>query len=191
MSSLIGPMRVASAPSRHSASICSRLGICIAAPKKTASNTFFPCVLGKLPSFGQSAHQIRKAKHLVEISLEPVPVPAQKLGDLSFSLSFSLRNRCRFTLQMVAAAASKRWRIAIFLRTVSTHGVGMLETSSACRPPVREILILHVQAFAIGAMTGGPTTGPLAFDKRAGQHFPEQTEAADELAAQFQVGFVG
>src|SRR5260370_41999552 len=33
-------MRLASAPWRHSASICSRLGICIAAAKKTASNTF-------------------------------------------------------------------------------------------------------------------------------------------------------
>jgi hypothetical protein len=31
----------------------------------------------------------------------------------------------------------------------------------------------------------------LAFDKRTGQHFPEHTEAADELAAQFQVGFAG
>jgi hypothetical protein len=52
-------------------------------------------------------------------------------------------------------------------------------------------LILQVQAFAVGAMTGGLATGPLAFDKRAGQHFAEQTEAADEFAAQFQVGFAG
>jgi hypothetical protein len=40
-------------------------------------------------------------------------------------------------------------------------------------------------------MTGGLATGPLAFDKRAGQHFTEQTKAADEFAAQFQVGIVG
>jgi hypothetical protein len=46
-------------------------------------------------------------------------------------------------------------------------------------------LILQVQAFAVGAMTGGLATGPLAFDKRAGQHFAEQTEAADEFSAQF------
>jgi hypothetical protein len=39
--------------------------------------------------------------------------------------------------------------------------------------------------------TDGLATGPLAFDKRAGQHFAEQTEAADEFAAQFQVGIVG
>ena len=32
-----------------------------------------PGVLWKLAALGQSAHQIRKAKHLVEISLEPVP----------------------------------------------------------------------------------------------------------------------
>ena len=50
---------------------------------------------------------------------------------------------------------------------------------------------MHVQAFAVGAMSGGLATGPLAFDKRAGQHFAEQTEAADEFAAQFQVGFAG
>src|SRR5258708_7296992 len=86
---------------------------------------FFPRVLGKLPSFGQSAHQIRKAKHLVEISLEPMPVSAQ-IGRSSFSLSFSLRNRFRFTLQMVTAAASKRRRISIFSRTLSTHCAGTL-----------------------------------------------------------------
>jgi hypothetical protein len=38
---------------------------------------FVPRVLWKLPSLGQSTHQIREAEHLVEISLEPVPVPAQ------------------------------------------------------------------------------------------------------------------
>jgi hypothetical protein len=50
---------------------------------------------------------------------------------------------------------------------------------------------MHVQAFAVGTMTGGLATGPLAFDKRAGQHFAEQTEAADEFAAQFQIRFAG
>jgi hypothetical protein len=40
-------------------------------------------------------------------------------------------------------------------------------------------------------MTAGAAAGALAFDKRAGQHFAESPEAADELAAQFQVGFVG
>jgi hypothetical protein len=44
---------------------------------------FFPRVLGKLPSFGQSAHQIREAKHLVEISLEPAPCRL-KWADLPF-----------------------------------------------------------------------------------------------------------
>jgi len=48
-----------------------------------------------------------------------------------------------------------------------------------------------VQVFAVGAMTGGLAAGTLAFDKRAGQHFAKSPEAADEFAAQFQVGFVG
>ncbi|MGA7924430.1 MAG: hypothetical protein WCA20_00365 [Candidatus Sulfotelmatobacter sp.] len=48
-------------------------------------------------------------------------------------------------------------------------------------------LILRVQVFAVGAMTGGFAAGTLAFDKRAGQHFAESPEAADEFAAQFQV----
>src|SRR5438034_9913891 len=52
-------------------------------------------------------------------------------------------------------------------------------------------LILRVQAFAVGAMTVGLAAGASAFDKRAGQHFAESTEAADEFAAQFQVGFAG
>ena len=50
-------------------------------------------------------------------------------------------------------------------------------------------LLLGVQAFAVGAMAAGPAAGASAFDKRAGQHFAESTEAADEFAAQFQVGF--
>src|SRR5437762_11424524 len=46
----------------------------------------FPRVLWKLPSLGQSAHQIGEAKHLVEISLEAVPGQTWR----SF---FSLRDR--------------------------------------------------------------------------------------------------
>src|SRR3989440_1125551 len=79
----------------------------------------FPRVLWKLPSLGQSAHQIRKAKLLVEISLEPVP-------GQTWRSSFSLINRFRLTLQMVAAAASKRRRISIFWRTFSAKPAGML-----------------------------------------------------------------
>src|SRR6266478_5860725 len=78
----------------------------------------FPRVLRKLPSLGQSTYQIREAKHLVEISLEPVP-------GQTWRSSFSLRKRFRLSLQMVAAAASKRRRIAIFSRTWSTHSAGM------------------------------------------------------------------
>src|SRR5207245_1774840 len=81
---------------------------------------FFPGVLRKLPSLGQSTHQIREAEHLVEISLEPVPVPAQL-----WRSSFSLRNRFRLTPQIVAAAVSKRRRISIFSRTFSTKCAGM------------------------------------------------------------------
>jgi hypothetical protein len=45
-------------------------------------------------------------------------------------------------------------------------------------------LILGVKAFAVGAMTAGSAAGAGAFDKRAGQHFAESPEAADEFAAQ-------
>src|SRR5271165_1737919 len=79
----------------------------------------FPRVLGKLPSLGQSAHQIREAKHLVEIRLEAVP-------GQTWRSSFSWRKRLRLRRQMVAAAASKRRRIAIFSRTFSTNSAGML-----------------------------------------------------------------
>src|SRR6266404_5557991 len=105
----------------------------------------FPSVLRKLPSLGQSAYQSREAKHLVEVSLEPVP-------GQTWRSSFSLRNRFRLTLQMVAAAASKRRRISIFWRTISTNSAGMLK------------------AFGLPSIS---------------------TEAADEFAAQFQVGFAG
>ena len=49
-------------------------------------------------------------------------------------------------------------------------------------------LVLGVKALAVGATTVGAAAGAIAFDKRAGEHFAERTEAADEFAAQFQVG---
>src|SRR6202042_2693789 len=94
-------------------------------PQEDGVKYLFPRVLGKLPSLRQRAHQIRKAKHLVEISLEPMPVSAQTWRSF-FALSFSWRNRFRLTPQMVAAAASKRRRISIFSRTFSTKSAGML-----------------------------------------------------------------
>jgi hypothetical protein len=131
------------------------------------------------PSFGQSAHQIRKAKHLVEIGLEPVPVLAQTWRSL-FSLSFSLRNRLRLMPQMVAAA-SKRRRSRLFSRTFASYSAGMLRFRLAVDQD--RDLKLRVQLFAVGAMTVGSAAGTFAFDKRAGQDFAEKPEAADELAA--------
>src|SRR5712692_11949592 len=78
-----------------------------------------PAVLWKLPALRQSAHQIRKAKHLIQISLEPVA------AQVCWS-SFSLRNRFRLMRQMEAAAASKRRRISILSRTCSANSAGML-----------------------------------------------------------------
>src|SRR6266851_7874405 len=49
-------------------------------------------------------------------------------------------------------------------------------------------LVLRVKALAVGATTVGPAASAFAFDKRAGQHFAERTEAADEFTAEFQVG---
>src|SRR6266478_5764321 len=80
-----------------------------------------PGVLRKLPPLRQGFHQSREAKHLVQISLEPVP---DQTGRPPFF--FSLRNRFRLTPQMVAAAASKRRRISIFSRTFSASSAGML-----------------------------------------------------------------
>jgi hypothetical protein len=76
-------------------------------------------MLRKLPPLGQGGHSRRKAKHLIEISLKPVPAQGRRP-------SLSLRNRFRLTLQMVAAAASKRRRISILWRTFSAHSAEML-----------------------------------------------------------------
>jgi hypothetical protein len=48
-----------------------------------------------------------------------------------------------------------------------------------------------METLAVGAMTSGAAAGAFAFDKRAREHFAESTETADEIAAQFQVGFAG
>jgi hypothetical protein len=48
-----------------------------------------------------------------------------------------------------------------------------------------------VQALSASTMTVGPSTGAFAFDKRAGQHFAERTQAVDEFATQFQIGCAG
>ena len=52
-------------------------------------------------------------------------------------------------------------------------------------------LILHVQVLAIGAMTVGPATSALAFDKGAGEHLAEGPEAADEASTSLEIGVVG
>src|SRR5260370_20457873 len=52
-------------------------------------------------------------------------------------------------------------------------------------------LVLGVKVVAVGAAAVGPAAGAFAFDKGAGQHFAERTEAADQFAAQFQIGFAG
>ena len=49
----------------------------------------------------------------------------------------------------------------------------------------------YSHCFQSYATAVGPAAGALAFDKGAGQHFAERTEAADEFAAQFQVGVGG
>src|ERR1700684_514703 len=67
---------------------------------------------------------------------------------------------------MVAAADSKRRRLSSFSR-------------SFCGDSARNVRAIGLPLRA------------LAFDKGAGQHFAERTEAADEFAAQFQVGIGG
>jgi hypothetical protein len=48
-----------------------------------------------------------------------------------------------------------------------------------------------MKVLAVGATAVGLAARTLAFGKGAGQHFAERTEAADEFAAQFEVGIGG
>jgi hypothetical protein len=52
-------------------------------------------------------------------------------------------------------------------------------------------LVLGMKALAIGAMAVGAAASALAFDERAGQHVAQRTKAADEPAAQIEVGIDG
>jgi hypothetical protein len=52
-------------------------------------------------------------------------------------------------------------------------------------------LKLHLQVLAVGAMTVGPATSPLAFDEGAGQHLAESTKAADEPTARLKFRVAG
>src|ERR1017187_1873435 len=79
-----------------------------------------PTMCRRLTAFRQRAYQLGKIEHLVEVRLEPVPGQA-------YRLSFSLRNLLRLMPQMVAAAASKRWRISTCWRTFETSLAGMLK----------------------------------------------------------------
>ena len=100
-----------------------------------------------------------------------------------------MRNRFRLTLQMVAAAASKRRRISVFSRTLSAHWRNVENLRLALYQ--NGDLKLGMKVFAVGAMTIRAAAGTLPFDERAGQHFTERTEAANEFAAQFQAGVAG
>ena len=141
----------------------------------------FPRVLWKLPSLGQSAHQIGEAKHLVEISLEPVPG-----SNLAIFLFFEK------PLQVeLADGSGGSVKASAHLDLLAHHLNQFRRNVESLRLAVNQHgdLILRMQTFAVGTMTAGPAAGARAFDKRAGQHFAESIEAADEFAAQSQVGF--
>jgi hypothetical protein len=46
-----------------------------------------------------------------------------------------------------------------------------------------------MQILPVGTTAVGAPTGSLAHDEGTGQHLTQGTEAADEFAAQFEVGF--
>jgi hypothetical protein len=58
------PMRLANAPLQHSASTWSKLGICMAAPRKTASKTFFPGCCGNCRPSGRALTSAEKPNTL-------------------------------------------------------------------------------------------------------------------------------
>src|SRR5260221_14316615 len=173
-------MRLASAPSRHSASICSRLGICMAAPRKTASNTFFQECWGNCRPSGRA------------------PTRSEKPNTLSRYAS----NRCRIKLSrfllfekplQVDAADRRGSRIKASAHLNSfAHLVGQLGRnvdSSWLAIDKHGNLELGMKGLAVGAMTAWAAAGAFALDKRARQHLAKRAQMAQEVAAQFQVGF--
>src|SRR6267143_5519170 len=150
-------MRFASAPSRHSASICSKLGICMVAPKKTASNSFFHGCCGNSRPSGRA------------------PTRAEKPNTLSRSVS----KRCRD----IRLASFLFFEKPLQVETADGRG-GRVKTSAhlnfllyllsqfgrnveSFRLAIDQYgnLELGMKVLAVGAMTVGLAAGAFTFDK--------------------------
>jgi hypothetical protein len=103
----------------------------------------------RLAAFWRRTRQPGKIEHFVEIGIELVPGQA-------YWASFSLTNLLGLMPQMVAAAASKRSRMATCRRTSSANPAGHVEGLGLTLGDDGN-LILHMQVGAIGAVTGRPS----------------------------------
>ena len=72
VSSLIGPMRLASAPWRTLGLDLQQAGNLHGGTQEDGVKHLLPTVLWKLPALGQSVHQGGEAKYFIEISLQTV-----------------------------------------------------------------------------------------------------------------------
>ena len=169
----VAEWRRANAPPQQAASIWSKLGICMAAPRMPR----------KLAAFRQSSHQLREAEHLIEISFEPVP--GLRLADFLFSekpFEIDAADGCGGVIKAAAHIGFLSYFFDEFGRDIESFRFAVHQHGD---------LVLGMEDLAVGAMTGGPATGAFPFDKGTGQHFAPSAEAPDEPAAPFQVRLRG
>src|SRR2546425_3432684 len=149
-------------------------------PQEDGVKHLFPWVLWRLPALGQSVHQGGEAKYFIEISLQAVP-GHPLAGFLFFKKPLQIETADGRS-GGVKTPAHVNFLSYLFRQlgwNVESFGLAIDEDGD---------LELGMQVLAVGAMTVGVAAGAFALDKGAGQHFAERTKAADESAAQFQVG---
>jgi hypothetical protein len=149
-------------------------------PQEDRIKHLFPGMPRRVAAFRQRADLARKIKHLVEISLELVSGQAL-LAFLAFEESPQIDTADGGSggIKTIAHGDLLAYLLDEFGRHIEGFVLALDEDGD---------LILRVQVLAIGAVAGGLAAGALAFDKGAGQHIAQRTKAANEPAAQFEVG---
>src|SRR6266446_9762518 len=182
VSSLIGPMRLASAPSQHSPRSGASWESAWRRPRRQRQT---PSSMGAVETPGPRAERRPNQKSQTPYRDKPRSGAGSSGPVFLFfekPLQIDAADGCGGGIEAPAHLSLLTDLFRQFGRNVK----GFLLALNQHRD-----LVLRVKVVAVGAVAVGAAAGAFAFDKGAGQHFAERTETANESAAEFQVGVGG
>src|SRR6266516_722996 len=155
----------------------------MAAPKKTASNTFFHRCCGNSRPSGKASTRAEKPNPLSRYA-------SQRCRDIRLAGFLFFEKPLQVEAADGRGGGIKTPAHLNFLSYLLRQLGWNIESFRLAIDQYRN-LKLGMKVLAVGAMTVGLSASSFAIDKGARQHFTERTETANEFAAEFQVGVGG